>query len=108
MINDGIIICFDSGARYSSLLYNGRDWYMEKSHCHYVLYENIFFANCFDQMKFFLANIFNLLHLAITVIGSKNLEWYFSYFSQKTGFKHFMQIISSGDYLHKMSKPVSK
>ena len=33
--------------------------------------------------------------------------WYFSYFSQKTGFWHFMQIVSSGDNLHEMSNPVS-
>ena len=32
--------------------------------------------------------------------------WHFSYFSPENRIWHFMQIISSGDNLHKISKPV--
>ena len=44
--------------------------------------------------------------LTFTTLWAFSTDGNFSYFSQKTGIWHFMQIVSSGDNLHEMSNPV--
>ena len=45
----------------------------------------------------------------LSTLGKSFSRWHFeiySYFSQKIGFWHFMQIVSCGDNLHEMSMPI--
>ena len=42
----------------------------------------------------------------VKILADKTLK-YFSYFSQKTDFDFFMQIVFKGDSLHEMSNPIS-